>query len=402
MNGGKRFGIWSRSAAFGAATLAVIGSGAVGTLGFALGGCARAEDQVAAPVVDEWAALQERYKYDASKPLGASVENTQMGFGGRTDTVTILGARGHGVPLYLIVPTSASETNKVPGVVLLHGLGGRIEDMQMVGQYLAMSGFAVVIPEIVAHGQRADDGKPIFDGDVTNIQNNFIESVGDVRRAIDYMTQDPNVDKNRVGLVGLSLGSILGSITQAVEPRIKTSVLLVGGGDWRAILRDSQLPAAAQMREKIMSAPNASKELAVVDPVTFAPHIAPRTVFMINGKKDNVIPEASAKALFSALRGTHNKQMWLPGGHMLVEGDDQNAMLTQVAPPVISWLQRELDPKIIAKRSAETVPAEAPKTEAPKVAAPVAPIAPDVKPTAPAKTAPKTPLKSAVKKPATL
>ena len=398
MKSRKQFTMWHRSALLSAVAWMLTGAGSTATM-MALGGCARADEKIAAPVVDEWAALQDHYKYDASKPLDVHVEDSQMGMGGRTETATIVGSRGDAVPLYLIIPTSASADNKVPGIVLLHGLGGKIEEMQIVGQYLALSGFAVVIPEIVGHGQRADAGKPIFDGDVAKMQNSFYETVGDVQRAIDYMSGNPNVDKNRIGLVGMSLGSILGSITQAVDPRIKTSVLLVGGGDWKSILATSQLPQVVEMKKKLDATPGAMKELETIDPVSFAGHIAPRSVLMINGKKDNVIPEAAAKALFASLRGKHNKQIWLPGGHTLIEGTNQTDFLTQIGAPAIEWLQRELDPKTLAKRAAEPMPIVEPKADAPKADLPVAdeakkadaPVVIKVVPPLPDKTKKKTP-----------
>jgi uncharacterized protein len=285
-------------------------------------------------VVDPWPARKALFDYDAKAPLSDKLTNTQESFVSVTKSYTIKGAQGDSVPVLLILPGEASATNKVPGVVVLHGKGGRIEEMLIVGQFLATRGYASVIPEIVGHGARRTAGAPnLFGGEANPLRDGIIESVQDIRRAVDLLTQQPEVDANRIGLTGYSLGAILGTMVTAVEPRIQTSVLVVGGGDWKTILGQSQERDAAARRAQGTVNPDDFKKLEDVDPVNFAAHIAPRPLLFINGKQDNIIPEAAAKALFDAAKEP-KQQIWLNAGHFLPP--------TETGRLTIEWFDEKL------------------------------------------------------------
>ena len=46
-------------------------------------------------------------------------------------------------------------------------------------------------------------------------------SIVNIRRTLDWVVARPDVAPDRVGLVGISLGAIAGTIIMAVEPRIQ-------------------------------------------------------------------------------------------------------------------------------------------------------------------------------------
>ena len=50
-----------------------------------------------------------------------------------------------------------------------------------------------------------------------------------VRRAVDLLRAGREVDPNRIGLVGWSLGARVGAVTAGVEPRLHAVVLMSGG-----------------------------------------------------------------------------------------------------------------------------------------------------------------------------
>ena len=282
-----------------------------------------------------WPQLKALYDYDAARPLEAKVVKKTSDAVAVTRRLTLRGARGATVPLYVMLPAAASAQQKAPGVVLLHGKGGSIEDMVVAAQYLAAQGYASLIPEIVGHGaRRTADSPSLFGGKPGPLRDGLIESIQDIRRALDYFVAQPEVDARRIGLMGVSLGAIMGSITTAVEPRIVTCVLVVGGADWRVMLAQSQEPDARRRREQ-SGAPTA-KELALlddVDPKNFAGHIAPRPALLINGRKDDIVPGDAARALFAAAKEP-KKQIWLDSDHFLPP--------TEVATLLLDWLDTHL------------------------------------------------------------
>lgn len=290
-------------------------------LAFLPAGCTRAEEsstQKPAPVApDAWQTRKAIYNYDAKAPLGDKLISEQPSFVATTKKFTLQGAQGDTVPAYIVLPSGASETNKAPAVVLLHGKGGRAEEMLVAAQFLATRGYASVLPEIVGHGTRKADGPAnLFSGEAQVLRDGVIESVQDIRRSIDLLTQQPEVDSRRIGLMGISLGAIMGSIVTGVDERIQTAVLVVGGGNWPLLLRDSQEGDVRRWRETKTATAEDLKLLEDIDPIHFAPHIAPRPVLMLNGKQDNIVPESAAKALFEALKEP-KEQKWFEANHFL-------------------------------------------------------------------------------------
>ena len=55
---------------------------------------------------------------------------------------------------------------------------------------------------------------------------------GDYSRATDFLTARPEVDKDRLGFVGISWGAITGITYVAYDPRIKAMGSMVGGGNF--------------------------------------------------------------------------------------------------------------------------------------------------------------------------
>lgn len=300
-----------------------------------LGGCARAEQPAAPATPSQWEQFSALYQYDAKQPLDAKVVNQQDSFVASTRRLTMRGARGTTVPVYVLLPSIASANSKVPGVILLHGKDGRAEDMLIAAQFLATRGYASVIPEYVGHGARRDPARPVqmFGGDPIVLRDSIIESIQDVRRALDLLVAQPEVDAERIGLMGYSLGAIMGSITTAVEPRIDTAVLVVGGADWKTLLTQSTERDAAKWRAGGEEQKAALSLLEPIDPKNFAAHIAPRPVLMINGTQDRIIPRAAAESLFEAAKEP-KEQIWLEYGHLIPP--------TVVAVPMQEWLDDKL------------------------------------------------------------
>ncbi len=288
-----------------------------------------------------WLKLKSLYDYDRKTPLGAQTIDLQSDAIGSTRRMTIRGERGETIPLIVVMPRGASAQKKVPGVVLLHGKDDDLNEVLMLfmARSLAANGYASLIPEVAKNDAQ---GKPKADplsADAALLRRSFIASIHDVRRTLDLFTAQPEIDATRIGLIGLSLGSIRGAVTTSVDTRIKTAVFLVGGADWPTILSQSEDPDtrayhARYVRKSASERQRQDQILADVDPRNFVAHIASRPILMINGTKDVLIPKASAQALFSAAREP-KKQIWLPYGHFLS---------TEVRPLIQSWIDEHLKP----------------------------------------------------------
>ena len=53
----------------------------------------------------------------------------------------------------------------------------------------------------------------------------------DIRRIVDWAQEQPEVDRERIALIGFSLSAVVGSLTVAHEPRLDATVLVMGAAN---------------------------------------------------------------------------------------------------------------------------------------------------------------------------
>ena len=73
------------------------------------------------------------------------------------------------------------------------------------------------------------------------------QAVCDVRRAAVWLAARPDVDPQRIGVSGISLGGIVSSLVAAVDPAIREGAFLLAGGDLSTILWE--MPEGAAYRK---------------------------------------------------------------------------------------------------------------------------------------------------------
>ena len=128
----------------------------------------------------------------------------------------------------------AERVGRAPTVVLLHSLGIRRPELEMgLARELARNGIAVFLMTLPYHMQRTPpgygSGDLILAGDIALLREAGIQATWDVRRAVDWLQRQPEVDPDRIALVGISLGAILGATALASEPRLHSAALILGG-----------------------------------------------------------------------------------------------------------------------------------------------------------------------------
>ena len=177
-----------------------------------------------------------------------------------------------------------------PCIALLHGLGGNKEQLfNLLAPELVKQGFAVFALDAALHGERREEGK--------SPQAAFLkvvpDTVKDWRQALDWLTKRPEINKERIGLLGYSMGAFQGSILMGVEPRFQAATLCVGGDPF------VKFPGAA-----------------LASPSNFIAHAAPRPVYFANGTKDTTVTPTASKTLLDAAKAPKIIH-WIESGHIL-------------------------------------------------------------------------------------
>ncbi len=182
--------------------------------------------------------------------------------------------------------------------------------------HLAMEGYAILRYESTK--TFLDDPEQTLAGATQIIRHYII----DVRRGVDWLMAREEVDPNRLGILGISLGAITASVVMAADSRIKTGVLILGGGDLAGIIDRSKENSLMKFRQRViareaMDADQFRKAAAEVfrpiDPLTYANRLDPTRILMINGYFDRVIQRIFAKTFWEA--AGRPKLIFLPTGH---------------------------------------------------------------------------------------
>jgi carboxymethylenebutenolidase len=114
---------------------------------------------------------------------------------------------------------------KYPAVVLIHGAGGmRIGGFlyRQTARQLAENGYVV---HAIHYFESTGTEKSDLKSNLANFRV-WIKTVGD---GVTNITKQPNVDPERIGLLGYSLGSYLALSLAATDPRISAVVEYFGG-----------------------------------------------------------------------------------------------------------------------------------------------------------------------------
>lgn len=241
------------------------------------------------------------FAYDRAAPLNAEVAPPTKSRGFTSFRFSIKGSEER-VPGILTIPESVTE--KPPVLLLLHGMGGRKEELQAVAAMASLAGYATVAIDAPLHGERKVDGKAIIDPDPRLTRQHWINAIIDWRRTIDYLQTRNDIDSKRLVILGTSMGGMMGSLLAGAEERVSAAAILIAGGDWMALLKGSSHKSVAIFRDKTDEEVSMLVEryMADIDPVKWISKVSPRPVLFINGTSDDIIPKASAEALINAAK----------------------------------------------------------------------------------------------------
>ncbi|WP_159887239.1 dienelactone hydrolase family protein [Paenibacillus puerhi] len=212
------------------------------------------------------------------------------------------------MPLHLLIPKGRAEHEKLPVVVGCHGhgygskaalglgadgkeLGDVFSDHKKFAISLVKRGFAVIVPELLGFGERK-----LKDEIIVNSHTNSCFSIGvflltlgktmagmriqETMAAIDYVSTRPEVDAERIGIMGLSGGGLVASFTSALDQRIKATVVCC----YTNTFRDSILHSRHCIDNYI---PGILRYAEMPDLIGL---IAPRPLFVEAGHDDPLFP----------------------------------------------------------------------------------------------------------------
>ncbi len=208
------------------------------------------------------------------------------------------------VPAYLLVPEKRAK--KAPGLLYLHAHGGNyprgkeelltgLNVMPEYAQTLAELGIVTLCIDAWCFGKRASQNGQqgewdTFKGMLWQGQVLWGMMVFDDLRSLDYLAGRPEVDPDRLGVFGLSMGSTRGWWLAALDPRVKLCIDLCCLTDFEELIKQKNLKGHGIY----YYVPGLLREFSTAQ---INELIVPRRRLSLNGRKDTLTPAAGVEKI---------------------------------------------------------------------------------------------------------
>ena len=209
------------------------------------------------------------------------------------------------------------EAGRYPGVIVLHILGGDFDLARLFSRTLAHNGVCALFVKMPYYGPRRDPNSKqrMITPDPHESVQGMTQAILDIRRATAWLGSREEVDAERLGVFGISLGGITGALALTAEPRLSSGCLALAGADVGSVGWEAK--ELAPVRERWL-AQGGTREQFIgvfrqVDPAVYAHLAHDRRVLMINANFDRVVPKPAALALWRSLGKPEIR--WLDCGH---------------------------------------------------------------------------------------
>ena len=266
-------------------------------------------------------------------------------------------------------PEDFKDGERRPGVIGIHGGSGGVEMyMTPVAKWLIKHGYCV----LTFYHRGFGDSEGIKN------RNIWMEQVRDIRNAITYMQQRPEVDPDRIGLYGTSFGGGTVIYTAGIDQRPRCTVEVGGPGNgirwarnkrtqwqWLELLdelkedrirrvmtgRSKRVPYGelSPLGPEMTKLYDSSKSYTKFDPegypleyvdeaLSFNPEdvahlISPRAVLFINTERDSMVSADEAQSMYAKARE--------PKKLLIIPGAEHGDVYEHVNPEIFGRVMEE-------------------------------------------------------------
>ncbi|MEQ9503681.1 MAG: prolyl oligopeptidase family serine peptidase [Deltaproteobacteria bacterium] len=224
-------------------------------------------------------------------------------------------------------------------IVVLPILGGDYGPSEAFATHLAGAGFTTM---------RFDRKAEIFDAskDFRHVAMMMTQGVIDVRRGLAWARRSRLAGRGRIGVLGISMGSFVGTLVAATDPGVDAAALALGGAGLPKILFAAQsekeigaLFAGLRDRgyddERIRA--EMVRDLSSVDPIHYAKALDPTRTLLVHARLDGVVPFENGQQIYEAM-GRPRRLVTMTGHYTAA------LLLPVILAEVEAHFSRQLDP----------------------------------------------------------
>jgi hypothetical protein len=203
-------------------------------------------------------------------------------------------------PLLIVLPIWATHT--FPSTVIANGYARR---SQGEANILWLQGDEALFDWF----KLADmPSEAAFEREVDLSVERFRSVAVDIRRLIDWAETRPEIDSNRIAIIGFSMSAMVAANVAGNDPRVSAAVYVLGGARPWDVMTYCRV-VVGYMRKGVMNSFGWSTEefreffrqkLAFGDPALWRGHYRPEGTLIIESSKDDCMPPESRDALWQA------------------------------------------------------------------------------------------------------
>jgi cephalosporin-C deacetylase-like acetyl esterase len=226
------------------------------------------------------------FRYNADSPVSVKEVSAEQRGDVTVRDITFSPVAGRDVKAYVVVPKG---NGPFAGILWVHWLGEEKSNRtQFLDEAIELAPKGVVSLLVDAMWSTPEwFGKRILEDDYKN----SIRQVVELRRALDLLLSQSNIDKTRIGFVGHDYGAMYGMLMAGVDQRVNTFVFIAATqslNDW-AFLGPQPKSKAAYLKQN-----------AVLELTDYLREVKTASKFFQFGKSDAYVSAADASILFAA------------------------------------------------------------------------------------------------------
>jgi dienelactone hydrolase len=267
-----------------------------------------------------------QHLFDYDKTMSLDIQEGMRGQhqGVIAQDFTFASPKGGRVPATLLHPPGRGP---FAGIAMMHGMpGDRMQMLIFATAYASMGAKVILIDAPFARPEHKDRPDPLTF--TSQDREEQIQLIVDLRRAIDILVSDPDVDPDRIAYLGVSYGGAMGGLLAGVEDRLQAYVLVVGDGGLVTHVTSAKDPSFYTLTQEEQDAWIAS--MWPIEPIHYVGRAAPAALLYLNGILDESVALADAVGFHEA--GSQPKTvLWYEAGHLLP---------SQAARDQVEWLKQ--------------------------------------------------------------
>lgn len=280
------------------------------------------------------------------------------------------------VPVIIYKPVR-SISKSFPVVICLHGTGGSKDDQSIKDLLYSFSKVGIMGVAIDArfHGERiqggAEGSRQYVEAATVAWENKnpkrqqhpfFYDTVYDLWKLTDYLITRPDVQPNRIGMMGISMGGIETWMAASIDKRIKVAVPVIAAQSFKWSLENNKWQGRAgtiwkthQQAAKDLGDSTVTKENVRLVWEKLIPGItgefdcpsmirlfAPRPLLLLNNEKDQNCPLEGARIAFASAKNAYKLKNASDKLQINVTPNEPHRFLPKHAAMTVAWFKKWL------------------------------------------------------------